>query len=52
MKGVLELLKQDVVRLYDAEPVGRLQVEAELTQELKGLEAHGFYIFGTKRVIP
>lgn len=52
MKDVLGLLKQDVVRLYDADPVGRLQVEAELSQELKGLETYGFYIFGTKRVIP
>lgn len=52
MKDILQLLKQDVVRLHDADPVGRLQVEAELTQELKGLETYGFYIFGTKRVIP
>lgn len=52
MKGILELLKEDVVRLYDADPVKRLQVESELSQEIKGLENYGFYLFGIKRVIP
>ena len=52
MKGILELLKGDVVRLYDASPIERIQVEAELTQEIKGLENYGFYLFGIKRVIP
>lgn len=52
MKGVLELLKEDIVRLYDADPIKRLQVETEMTQEIKGLETWGFYLFGIKRVIP
>lgn len=52
MKDILELLKGDVVRLYDADPVQRLDIEAELSLEIKGLEKHGYYIFGLKRVIP
>ncbi len=52
MKGILELLKQDIVRLYDADPVARLQVESEMSQEIRGLESYGFYLFGIKRTIP
>lgn len=52
MKDILRLLQGDVVRLYDADPIQRLNVEAELTQELKGLEDWGYYLFGIKRVIP
>lgn len=52
MKDILELLKQDIVRLYDADPVARLQVESEMTQEIQGLEQYGFYLFGIKRTIP
>lgn len=52
MKGVLNLLKQDIVRIYDADPIARLQVEAEMTQEIQGLEQWGFYLFGIKRTIP
>ena len=52
MKGILNLLRQDVVRLYDADPVSRLQIEGEMTQEIKGLEQFGFYLFGIKRSIP
>lgn len=52
MKDILNLLKGDVVRLYDADPIQRLNVEAELSQEIKGLEKYGYYLFGIKRVIP
>lgn len=52
MKSILGLLKGDVVRLYDANLIERIQVEAELTQEIKGIESYGFYLFGIKRVIP
>lgn len=52
MKDILRLLKGDVVRLYDADPVEKLNVEAELSQEIKGLEDWGYYLFGIKRVIP
>lgn len=52
MKGILDLLKGDVVRLYDADPVDRLTVESELSQEIKGLENYGYYLFGIRRVIP
>ena len=52
MKGILTLLKQDVVRLYDADPIERLDVECELSQELSGLEGYGYYLFGIRRVIP
>ena len=52
MRDILKLLKMDVVRLYDANPVERIQVEVELTKEINGLETYGFYLFGIKRVIP
>lgn len=52
MKGILEMLKHDVVRLYDADPIRRLNVESELSQEIRGLESYGYYLFGIKRVIP
>lgn len=52
MKGVIELLKGDVVRLYDADISEKIQIEAELTQEIQGLEKFGFYLFGIKREIP
>lgn len=52
MKDILETLKQDVVRLYDFDPTERLNVEEELSQEIKGLEGYGFYLFGIRRVIP
>ncbi|MBL7664011.1 MAG: helix-turn-helix domain-containing protein, partial [Bacteriovoracaceae bacterium] len=52
MKGILVLLKQDIVRFYDADPSKLLQIEAEMSQEIKGLESFGFFLFGTKRVIP
>src|SRR5213075_403180 len=52
MAGVLELFKRDVVRLYDADPTERPNIENELSLELSGLENCGYYLFGTKRVIP
>lgn len=52
MKDILKLLQGDVVRLYDADPIERLNVESELSQEIKGLESCGYYLFGIKRVIP
>jgi transcriptional regulator with XRE-family HTH domain len=52
IKGIIEILKGDVAKLYDAGPAERIEIEAELTQELNGLEQHGFYIFGIKRIVP
>lgn len=52
MKAILEMLKQDVVRLYDANAIDRLNVEGELSQEIRGLEKYGYYLFGVKRVVP
>lgn len=52
MKGILELLKQDIVRLHDADPVARLDVESQMSQEISGLEKYGFFLFGIKRKIP
>ena len=52
MKDILKLLQGDVIRLYDADPMERLNVEAELSQEINGLEKYGYYLFGIKRVIP
>lgn len=52
MRDILKLLKWDVVRLYDADPVKKLEVEAEMTREIESLESYGFYLFGIKRIIP
>ena len=52
MKDILGLLKQDVIRLYDATETEKPIVEAEMDQEIKNLEPHGFYFFGIKRIIP
>lgn len=52
MKDILRLIQGDVVRLYDANPIERLDVEDELSKEIKGLEDHGYYLFGIKRLIP
>ena len=52
MKGILELVKEDIVRLHDADPAGRLVVEDQLTREISGLEAYGYFLFGIRRVIP
>lgn len=51
MKDIINLMKGDVVRLYDADSTKRLDIELELTQELQGLEKHGFYLFGIKRIV-
>ena len=45
-------MKGNIVRLYDADPTERLDIELELTQELHGLEKHVFYLFGIKRSVP
>jgi transcriptional regulator with XRE-family HTH domain len=52
MVDVLEVLKSDVVRWHDADAVGKLKIEFELSQAIKELEAVGFYLFGVKRIIP
>ncbi|MFV3408911.1 helix-turn-helix domain-containing protein [Bdellovibrio bacteriovorus] len=52
MISILELLKGDIVRWHDADLTGKLKIEFELSQEIKGLEQHGFYLFGVNRNIP
>lgn len=52
MVSILELLKGDVVRWHDADLAGKLRIEFELSEEIKGLEQYGFYLFGIKRVVP
>jgi transcriptional regulator with XRE-family HTH domain len=52
MRSVLEALKGDVVRWTDADPMGKFNIEIELSEEIKGLEKYGFYLFGVKRTIP
>lgn len=52
MQGILQLVKADSIRLYDATPNERLAIESELSQEFQGLEGCGYLLFGTKRVIP
>lgn len=51
MVSILDLFKQDVVRWHDATAAKRLKVELELSQELKGLESYGFYLFGIQRTV-
>jgi transcriptional regulator with XRE-family HTH domain len=51
MKGVLEFLKQDLVRLHDAALKERLNVEGELSIALRGIETWGYHLFGIRRVI-
>lgn len=52
MRSILELLKGDIVKWHDADPIGKFNFEMVLSQEIKGLEAYGFYLFGVKRTIP
>lgn len=52
MRDIAQLFRQDLVRLLDANPTERIDVERELSQELQGLEGHGYYLFGIKRIIP
>ncbi len=52
MKDILNFLKGDIVRIHDADPATRLQIELEMTREIQGLEQYGFYLFGIKRTIP
>jgi transcriptional regulator with XRE-family HTH domain len=52
MRDVLNYVKRDVVRWHDADPLGRFNIEIELSREIKGLEDHGFYLFGVKRPVP
>lgn len=40
------------LRWTDADPMGKFNIEIELSQEIKGLESYGFYLFGVKRTIP
>ncbi len=52
MKDIMKLMKGDIVRLHDANPSKRLDIEIELTKELKGMNQYGFYLFGIKRIVP
>ena len=52
MSAILEALKGDIVRWHDADLAGKLKIEFELSQEIKGLETYGFYLFGVERIIP
>ncbi|MGE4107735.1 MAG: helix-turn-helix domain-containing protein [Bacteriovoracia bacterium] len=52
MADIVTHIKADIVRWHDADPVKRLKIEFQLSQEIQGLEAHGFYLFGIKRTIP
>lgn len=51
MVSILATLKGDIVRWHDADLSGRLKIEFELSEEIKGLEKYGFYLFGVKRTI-
>lgn len=52
MQDVIKELKQDIVRLFDANSDERIHVEQELSLELKGQDDLGYYFFGTRRVVP
>ena len=52
MVAVLEAFKGDLVRWHDSDLTGKLKMEFKISQEIKELEAHGFYLFGVKREIP
>jgi transcriptional regulator with XRE-family HTH domain len=52
MAGVLDEVKKDIVRYYDADPGEKLRIELYLTKEIKGLDDWGFYLFGIKRDLP
>lgn len=52
MTDIVVHIKADIVRWHDADPVKRMKIEFQLSQEIQGLEAHGFYLFGVKRTIP
>ena len=52
MTDIVTHIKADIVRWNDADPVKKLKIEFQLSQEIQGLEAHGFYLFGIKRTIP
>lgn len=52
MRDMVNLLKFDVVRLYDADPVKKIEVELQMSQEIQGIESYGFFLFGIKRIVP
>ncbi|MFV8258254.1 helix-turn-helix domain-containing protein [Bdellovibrio bacteriovorus] len=52
MISILELLKGDIVRWHDSDLAGKLKIEFEISEEIKGLEKFGFYLFGVNRNIP
>lgn len=52
MTDIVTHIKADIVRWHDADPVKKMKIEFQLSQEIKGLEDHGFYLFGIKRIVP
>jgi transcriptional regulator with XRE-family HTH domain len=52
MVSILEVLKGDLVRWYDGDPVEKLKVELEVTKAIEELRACGFCLFGVKHTIP
>lgn len=52
MKDIMKLMKVDIVRLYDANPSKRFDIELELTKVLQEMYQWGFYLFGIKRIVP
>ncbi len=52
MTDIVVHIKADIVRWHDADPLKRLKIESQLSQEIQGLETHGFYLFGIKRTVP
>ena len=52
MTDIVTHIKADIVRWHDADPVKKLKIEFQLSQEIQGLESHGFYLFGINRSVP
>lgn len=52
MDILLNHLKAELVRWYDADSAGKLKIESFLSQAVRELEGKGHYLFGVKRTIP
>jgi transcriptional regulator with XRE-family HTH domain len=52
MSSIMNHVMADVVRWHDADLMGKAKIESRMTEGIKHIEQAGFYLFGTKRMIP
>lgn len=52
MTSILNELKASLVRWHDGDLAERVRIESVLSDAIKQMEVHGFYLFGIKRIIP